>query len=84
MRDMHDGVGSTLVSTLALVERGNSTPEVVASTLREAVDELKLTIDSLDDSDHDLVTLLATLRYRLTPRLERAGLTVDWRVEEVP
>lgn len=84
MRDMHDGVGSTLVSTLALVERGNMPPDLLASSLREAVDELKLTIDSLEPIDRDLVTLLATLRYRLAPRLERAGLQLSWQVEDLP
>jgi signal transduction histidine kinase len=84
MRDMHDGLGSSLMSSLAMVERGNADPELVLRTLREAVDDLKLTIDSLEPIERDLVTLLATLRYRLTPRLEKAGLTVDWGVSDVP
>jgi len=84
MRDMHDGVGSSLISTLALVERGGAEPSLVAQTLRETVDELKLTIDSMEPIDQDIVTVLATLRYRMTPRLEMAGLALDWQVNEVP
>jgi len=84
MRDMHDGVGSSLISTLALVERGDAAPSMVAQTLRDTVDELKLTIDSMEPIDQDVVTLLATLRYRMTPRLESAGLALDWQVNEVP
>lgn len=32
----------------------------------------------------DLLLLLATLRFRLGPRLENAGLTLRWEIEEVP
>ena len=39
MRDMHDGLGSSLMSSLALAERGESDHEFVLGTLREAVDE---------------------------------------------
>lgn len=84
MRDMHDGLGSSLMSSLAICERGEVDTAFVVKTLREAVDDLKLTIDSLEPIEQDLVTLLATLRYRLTPRLERSGLQVDWEMSDVP
>lgn len=84
MRDMHDGLGSSLMSSLALAERGEADHEFVLRTLREAVDELKLTIDSLEPIESDLVTLLATLRYRIGPRLEKAGLTIDWDMPDLP
>lgn len=84
MRDMHDGLGSSLMSSLVLVERGKLQPGEVAAVLRECIDDLKLTIDSLEPIGSDLVTLLATLRYRLGRRLEGAGLKLDWRVSDLP
>lgn len=84
MRDMHDGLGSQLMSSLALAERGQADHEFVLRTLREAVDELKLTIDSLEPIESDLVTLLATVRYRIGPRLAQAGLTVEWDMPDLP
>lgn len=84
MRDMHDGLGSSLMSSLALAERGETDPDFVLGTLREAVDELKLTIDSLEPIESDLVTLLANLRYRLGPRLTRAGLAIEWDMPDLP
>lgn len=84
MRDMHDGLGSSLMSSLALAERGAVDHEFVLRTLREAVDELKLTIDSLEPIERDLVTLLATLRYRIGPRLAKAGLDVEWDMPDLP
>jgi signal transduction histidine kinase len=84
MRDMHDGLGSTLMSTLVLVEQGKLEGQAVAELLRECVDDLRLVIDSLEPIDHDLVTLLAALRHRLGRRLESAGLLLHWDVEDLP
>jgi signal transduction histidine kinase len=84
MRDMHDGLGSSLMSSLVAVEQGRLAPAEVARVLRECIDDLKLTIDSLEPIGSDLVTLIATLRYRLGSRLEAAGLRLDWRVADVP
>jgi signal transduction histidine kinase len=84
MRDMHDGLGSSLMSSLVMVEQGRLQPVDVARVLRECIDDLKLTIDSLEPLDSDLVTLLATLRYRLGRRLEAAGLRLDWKVADLP
>jgi signal transduction histidine kinase len=84
MRDMHDGLGSALMSSLVAVQRGHMPPGDVAEVLRDCVDALKLTIDSLEPGGDDLVVLLATLRYRLEPRLQAAGLALKWDVGDVP
>ncbi|MFT3857596.1 MAG: sensor histidine kinase [Aquabacterium sp.] len=84
MRDMHDGLGSALMSSLVLVEQGRLQAKDVANVLRECVDDLRLVIDSLEPVGHDLVALLATLRYRLGKRLEHAGLTLEWKVQDLP
>jgi signal transduction histidine kinase len=84
MRDMHDGLGSTLMSSLVLAEQGKLPPEALAAMLRECVDDLRLVIESLEPIEHDLVTLLASLRHRLGRRLEAAGLAMRWEVEDVP
>jgi signal transduction histidine kinase len=84
MREMHDGLGSALMSSLVAVERGQMQPGDIAQVLRECVDDLKLTIDSLEPVGDDLLVLLATLRYRLEPRLQAAGIRLSWEVESVP
>lgn len=84
MRDMHDGIGSALMSSLVLVEQGRLPSKDVAAMLRECVDDLRLVIDSLEPIGHDLITLLATLRYRLGKRLEHAGLSLEWGVQDLP
>lgn len=84
MRDVHDGMGGQLVSTLAMVESGHSTPEGVAEALRDALDDLRLVIDSLDPVDDDLLSVLGVVRSRFEPRLARHGIRFDWQVEDVP
>lgn len=84
MREMHDGVGSSLMSALRWVEQGRPGEVDVAQVLRESIDDLKISIDSLEPVDADLLALLAGLRFRLAPRLEGAGLVLHWQVQEVP
>ena len=83
-RDMHDGLGSTLTSSLAAVERGLIAPAEVAELLRDCVDDLRSVIDSLESDEQDLVTLLAMLRFRLGRRLDAAGIALDWHMGELP
>jgi len=84
MRDMHDGMGGQLVSTLAMVESGRFTPEGVTAALRGALDDLRLVIDSLDPTEGDLLAVLGTIRARLEPRLSQHGMRFDWQVADVP
>ncbi len=84
MQDMHDGLGSSLISALRVAERGNMTDDELALVLQGCIDDLKLAIDSLDTVDSDLLLLLATLRFRLEPRLEAAGISLEWHVENIP
>jgi signal transduction histidine kinase len=83
MRELHDGLGGMLVAALAMVEDGAGSPGQVAELLRDALDEMRLVVDSLDPEIADLASLLATLRTRLEPRLAGQGLVFEWRVEEV-
>jgi len=84
MSDMHDGIGGQLISTLSLVEHGEASSTEVAAALRECVDDLRLTIDSLEPTENDLLPILGNLRYRLDGRLKKQGINLDWRVKEVP
>ena len=84
VRDMHDGVGGTLVSTLAMVKSGQVSADSLQDALQGAIEDLRLMIDSLDPVDGDLVSVLANLRARLTPRLNAAGLQVIWGVSDLP
>ncbi len=84
MCDMHDGIGSHLMSTLALARVSTLTQRQIEETLLDCIDELKLTIDSLEPVESDLLTVLGNLRYRLEPRLRAAGISLEWAVSDLP
>jgi signal transduction histidine kinase len=69
---------------LHLVEQTDAPKVEIAAELREALDTLRLTIDSLEPTDNDLLTLLGNVRYRLEGRLKRQGIALDWRVHDLP
>lgn len=83
MRELHDGLGANLVGALALVEDGGSREEI-AEALRDAIDEMRLVIDSLEPAADDLPTLLGMMRTRIEPRLFRQGLRFEWAVSDLP
>jgi signal transduction histidine kinase len=84
MQDMHDGLGSQLMSSLMLVERGAMTNEQVAQMLRESIDDLRLAIDALAAEEADLGSALGNLRYRIEPRLRAAGIELAWDARSLP
>ncbi len=84
LRDTDDGLGSQLVSTLALLDRASTSPAELRWSVRAALDDLRLVIDSLDPLDGDLLPALGMLRARLQPRLEAAGVRVVWAVASLP
>lgn len=84
MQDMHDGLGGALVGMMRMVDRGDVPSEKLKTALQDSIDELRLTIDSLEPIGSDLGVLLAGLRFRLQPRLEAAGMQLRWKMEELP
>lgn len=84
-RDMHDGLGSQLVQALNLVRAsGEVNPAAVTAMLQHALEELRMTLDSLEPLEGDLPAILGTLRQRIAPALDAAGIELDWQVQEVP
>lgn len=84
MREIHDGVGSQLVGLLSMVSQRQADPAVLEEHVKQALDEMRMAVDSLQPVHGDLVAVLATLRYRLQPRLQAAGVQVRWDVSLLP
>jgi signal transduction histidine kinase len=84
LQDMHDGMGSQLVTALRLVKRADGDRTVAARNIEEALEDLRLIINSLDDVNEGLIPKLADLRYRLEPRLAALGIRLNWEVEALP
>jgi signal transduction histidine kinase len=84
MREIHDGVGSQLVGLLSMVSQRGTDPAVLEEHVKQALDEMRMAVDSLQPVHGDLIAVLATLRYRLQPRLQAAGVQVLWDVSQLP
>ena len=84
MRDLHDGLGSQLVGALRVAQQSGSSREDITLQLREAVDQLKITVDAMQETDGDIPSVLGAVRYRLTPRLQAAGIDLHWDVGRLP
>lgn len=78
MQDIHDGLGSQLISSLALSERGHLNPAQTSLLLRDCIDDLRLAIDTLSGDDDQFSVAVGNLRFRMTPRLAAAGIQLHW------
>jgi signal transduction histidine kinase len=78
MQDIHDGLGSQLITSLALSERGGLSRDQTSLLLRECIDDLRLAIDTMSGNDDQFSVAAGNLRFRMEPRLRAAGITLKW------
>lgn len=81
MRDLHDGLGSQLFTSLSRAERGNLDSTAMADTLRGAIDQMRVAIEALASDEQDFRTTFGNFRFRWDARLREAGLATDWQVD---
>jgi signal transduction histidine kinase len=79
MRDLHDGLGSQLMSIMLSARVGIAEPAAVAEGLQSVIDEMRLMVDSMDSVGESLSAALATFKARVQPRIEATGLAFDWQ-----
>jgi len=84
MQDMHDGLGSQLLTSLVAVERGALDTKGMAQVLRDAMDDMRLAIDTLSPGREGLLEALGNLRYRLEPRFRAAGIELRFVYRDLP
>jgi signal transduction histidine kinase len=81
MQDLHDGLGSQLVTSLVRAERGALDAGATADTLRSSLDEMRVAIEALTADDEDFRTSFGNFRFRWDARLRDAGLAPRWQVQ---
>lgn len=81
LRDMHDGVGAHISSAIRQLQSGKSSNAQLLQTLRDSLDQLKLSIDAISLPPGDVTALLANLRYRLEPRFQASDIALQWDVD---
>ncbi len=77
MQDVHDGMGSQLLSALILVEHGQLDQSQVAAVLRQAIDDMRLSIDVLSGGGNDFESSLGNLIVRIDQRVRPAGIDLQ-------
>jgi len=80
--DLHDGLSGHLASIIALSER-NKVDDIQHSA-REALDDLRLVIHSLDIGEDELLVALSGLRERLERQLRRLRIELEWSMTHLP
>jgi signal transduction histidine kinase len=95
VRDMHDGLGSQLVSASALLKSSHS-EDAMSIELSELIDHALLDLRSMldvfsshkyhvDGEEQDTVSvLLGMLRHRLAPVFRSQTIEFDWQAEPLP
>ncbi|MES2489295.1 MAG: ATP-binding protein [Pseudomonadota bacterium] len=63
--DLHDGLGGTLIATLSRLSNEGAGDSAVALGVQTALEDLRLTLDSLNPEERSLRAVLAPLRERL-------------------
>lgn len=92
VRDMHDGLGTQLVSASALLNSSETSNVPMRDVIDGALQELRIVLDVLSspmhsDEEDDLGTLpllLGKLRHRMEPVLRARGITMRWDVDDLP
>ncbi|MEP6557848.1 MAG: ATP-binding protein [Burkholderiales bacterium] len=81
MRDLHDGLGSQLFTSLSRVERGDMDSEQVAAALRACIADMRLALDALSSEQNNIGAAFGNLMFRWQPQLLAAGVQPSWNVD---
>ena len=84
MRDMHDGIGVYLTSMLRQLDKDPVDKDHLREAARNALNDLRLMIDSLGSASSDLPAMLGMFRTRISMALEACNVELDWQVDELP
>ena len=82
--DMHDGLGGQLVTAMSMLERKEFDHTTLSTTIKEALDDMRMMIDAFDPLNDDVAVVLGSYRERLERSLYLTSLNLNWRVRDVP
>ncbi len=81
MQDMHDGVGGQLATLMYLANDPTVERQRIIDLVREGLADMRLVLDSLNQTDGDLLIALGAFRERIAPLLRSAGIELKWRID---
>ena len=81
MRDMHDGMGSTLSSAKLAVQTGAIDHEGVVEVLEDCVEDLRLVLECASPHASNFLDVLSDYRHRLDRRLRGCDVRLSWSIQ---
>ena len=83
MRDLHDGLGNSLVSAMALSKGSKSNNPELQGVLQDAMAEMRLIVGSADNLEFDFEKALTLIKERTKLILHTSNITFDWQIEAI-
>ena len=80
MREIHDGLGSRLFTSLLRVERGDMNDRQIADTLRDCIADMRLALEALAPDD-DFQAALGNFLFRWQTLLQEAHIQSTWAID---
>ena len=77
-RDMHDGIGGHLLSLLLRVRSGRIDMGQIESEIEDGINDLRLVVDSMDQSADNLTQALAVFRSRVSDQMAATNIKLKW------
>lgn len=84
MLEMHDGMGAHLVSILSMTDADNVDVKRLKCSVRDALQDLRMMIDSMDPVENDLGLVLGMYRQRICGTLKESAINLHWDVVDFP
>ncbi|KIQ36197.1 hypothetical protein RT97_01905 [Variovorax paradoxus] len=81
MREIHDGLGSRLFTSLSRVERGDMSERQIAQVLRDCIADMRIALDALAPDAGDFRTALGNFLFRWQSQLEEAHIQPSWTID---
>lgn len=81
MREIHDGLGSRLFTSLSRVERGDMSERQIADVLRDCIADMRIALDALAPDAGDFRTALGNFLFRWQAQLEEASIHPSWTID---
>ena len=82
MRDIHDGIGSQLLSLMLRVKSGKISNRETTSGIKQSLTDLRLVVDSADHLGGDLAAAFTTFRSRALQQFNAANIQMHWHLSE--
>ena len=80
MREIHDGLGSRLFTSLLRVERGDMSSAQIADALRDCIADMRLALEVLAPDD-DFQAALGNFLFRWQTQMQEARVIPGWSIE---